>query len=348
MTTATTSEKTEKFRRVDVSQKTGFAHPNEFKTTKIFKDLLLPLSEADFSAFASQVKQDGRIINPIIVDEDMVILDGHHRLEAATKSGLTTISYEMVTGLSQEEKIELIYATNLNRRQLSLEQMKEVCEERFTNFMKLCEQNPQDWTPERIADLTGKSVEVVRNRLKGQGIPVPDRRTTLTKQDVVEIKKFADAQKPYAEIAAHFGVSKGRISQVVNAQPKPKAAPAQKAAAAGTAIGPFVESWPAGKKEQATLIGEIKSACSVGSMAVAVVPVDLIEDVENLIHPEQIDVDENDIDEADADRFDDEADDWDQEIDDGESEISDEDQESLKGLYGDDADDEEDDHEYGI
>jgi hypothetical protein len=74
-----------------------------------------------------------------------------------------------------------------------------------------------------------------------------------------------------------------------------------------------------------------------------VIPVDLVEDVENLIHPEQIDVDENDIDEADADRFDDEADDWDQEIDDGVSEISDEDQESLKGLYGDDAHDEEDD-----
>jgi ParB-like chromosome segregation protein Spo0J len=342
MTTATASERTNKFRKVDVSQKSGSASLSELKTGTVFKNLLLPLNKADFSAFASQVKQDGRIITPIIVDEDMVILDGHHRLEAAIKNGLTTIPYEMVTGLSQEEKIELIYATNLNRRQLTLEQMTEVCEERFTNYMKLVEQNPQDWTPERIADLTGKSVEVVRNRLKGQGIPVPDRRTTLTKQDCVEIKKFADAQKPYAEIAAHFGVSKGRISQVVNAQPKPKAAPAQKAAAAGTAIGPFVESWPAGKKEQATLIGGIKSACSVGAMAVAVIPVDLVEDVENLIHPEQIDVDENDIDEADADLFDDFADDWDQ-VDDGESEISDEDQESLKGLYGDDADDEEDD-----
>jgi ParB-like chromosome segregation protein Spo0J len=343
MTTATASERKKKFRKVDVSQKTGFGHPNGFKTMRIFKDLLLPLNQADFSAFASQVKQDGRINTPIIVDKEMVILDGHHRLEAAKKSGLTTIPYEMETGLSHEEKIELIYAKNLNRRQLTLEQLKEVCEERFTNYMKLVEQNPQAWTVERIADLTGKSVEVVRNRLKGQGITVPDRRTTLTKQDIVEIKKFADAQKPYAEIAAHFGVSKGRISQVVNAQPKPKAAPAQKAAAAGTAIGPFVESWPAGKKEQATLIGTIKSACSVGAMAVAVIPVELVEDVENLIHPERIDVDENDIDEADGDRFDDEADDWDQEIDDGESEISDEDQESLKGLYGDDAHDEEDD-----
>jgi hypothetical protein len=273
----------------------------------------------------------------------MVILDGHHRLDAATKNGLTTVPYKMVTGLSQEEKIELIYATNLNRRQLTLDQMKEVCEERFSNYMKLVEQNPQAWTVERIASLTGKSLEVVRNRLKVQGIPVPDLRTTLTNQDKVEIKKFADAGKPYREIAAQFRVSKGRISQLVNAQPKPKAAPAQKAAAAGTAIGPFVESWPAGKKEQATLIGEIKSACSVGSMAVAVIPVDLIGDVEKLIHPKQSDVEESDVDEIDADRFDDEADVWDQEIDDGESEISDEDQESLNGLYGDDVHDEEDD-----
>jgi ParB-like chromosome segregation protein Spo0J len=343
MTTATTSEKTEKFRKVDVSQEGGSASPSEFKKNTVFQDLLLPLNQADFSAFASQVKQDGRIITPIIVDEHMVILDGYHRLGAATMNGLTTVPYKMVTGLSQEEKIELIYAKNLNRRQLTLEQMKEVCEERFTNYMRLVEQNPLAWTVERIADLTGKSVEVVRRKLKGEGIAVPDRRTTLTKQDIVEIKKFADAGKPYAQIAAQFGVSKGRISQVVNAQPKPKAAPAQKAAAAGTAIGPFVESWPAGKKEQATLIGTIKSACSVGAMAVAVIPMDLVENVENLIHPEQIDVEESDVDEIDAARFDDEADDWDQEIDDGESEISDEDQESLKGLYGDDAHDEEDD-----
>lgn len=343
MTTAKTSEKKIKFCKVDVNQTTKTASPSAFKTTQVFQDLLLPLSQADFGGFASQVKQDGRIITPLIVDEDMVILDGHHRLKAATNIGLTTIPYEMVKGLSHEEKIELIYSTNLNRRQLTLDQMKEVCEERFTNYMKLVEQNPQAWTPERIADLTGKSVEVVRKSLKVKGVPVPDRRTTLSKEDVVEIKKLAASQKPHTEIAAQFGVSKGRISQIVTCPVKPKTVSAKKAAAAEVASGPFVEKWPGGRKEQTSLIGQIKTACSVGLMAVAVIPEGLIEQVKKLIHPGQGDVDENVIADTDAEQRDDGSHAGDGEKDDRENEISDEDRGSSEGLYGDHSDDEEDD-----
>jgi hypothetical protein len=338
MTTAKTSEKKEKFRRVDVSRTTGAESPSAFKETDSFKELLLPLSQSEFGGFVSQVKQDGRIITPIIVDEDMVILDGHHRRRAAMMSGLTTIPYEMVKGLSQEEKIELVYSTNLNRRQLTLEQMKEVCEQRFTNYMKLYEQNPQEWSLERVASLTGKSVEVVRKSMKGEGISVPDRRTTLSQKDISEIKELVGAKKPYAEIAAQFGVSKGRISQVVSCQVKPKKATAKKAAAAGVASGPFVHTWPSGKTDQATLVDRIRFACSVGSMAVAVIPEDVIDEVENLIDPDKRDVDGNSIGETDAERWDEEADEGDREID-GDK---DEDMQSIAELYGD-ADDEEDD-----
>lgn len=338
MTTAKTSEKKEKFRRVDVSRTAGAESPSAFKETDSFTELLLPLSQSDFGGFVSQVKQDGRIITPIIVDEDMVILDGHHRLKAATMIGLTTIPYEMVKGLSQEEKIELVYSKNLNRRQLTLEQIKEVCEERFKNYMKLYEQNPQKWSLERVASLTGKSVEVVRKGMKGKGIAVPDRRTTLSRKDISEIKEMVGAKKPYAEIAVQFGVSKGRISQLKNCQRMPKKAPAKKKAAAEVPSGPFVSTWPSGKTEQATLIDRIRFACSVGSMAVAVIPEDVIDEVENLIDPDQRDVDGNFIGETDADQWDEEAD----EVDRGMDCDKDEDRESIEELFGD-AGDEEDD-----
>jgi ParB-like chromosome segregation protein Spo0J len=71
-----------------------------------------------FEQLVSDIRKHG-IINPIILDEEFTVLDGHHRLEAARKAGLTLIDCIIRVNLTEDEKLEIAHKVNSTSRSLT-------------------------------------------------------------------------------------------------------------------------------------------------------------------------------------------------------------------------------------
>ena len=96
----------------------------DLKIQKNYLDLMPRPSEEDYNRLKDRIKRQG--INsalPIVVNEDMVVLDGHTRLQIAKEFGLEWV-YGTVLDLEDHlaEKEFIIYA-NLDRRQLTTYQI---------------------------------------------------------------------------------------------------------------------------------------------------------------------------------------------------------------------------------
>lgn len=86
-----------------------------------------PLSEDEYSNLAQSIRDHG-IQVPIIVDEQGVVIDGHHRQKIAEDLGVTC-PVEIKFGLSDVEKRSLSVSLNIDRRQLSREQRRAIIAE---------------------------------------------------------------------------------------------------------------------------------------------------------------------------------------------------------------------------
>jgi hypothetical protein len=83
-----------------------------------------PLSEADEIALEKSIRTFG-IQVPIIVDENGDVIDGHHRKAIAQRIG-AEIPVERRRHLTEDEKVALSISLNIDRRQLSREQKREI------------------------------------------------------------------------------------------------------------------------------------------------------------------------------------------------------------------------------
>lgn len=81
---------------------------------------LPPLAPDERAALRESITTFG-ILQPVVVDEEGNVLDGHHRAEIATELG---IDYPRIVlpGLSEEQKIEQALVLNLARRHLAADQ----------------------------------------------------------------------------------------------------------------------------------------------------------------------------------------------------------------------------------
>jgi ParB-like chromosome segregation protein Spo0J len=87
--------------------------------------LLPPLSDEEFAALKADIKKEKGVLVPISVDEDNVIIDGHHRWRACKELGID-VPTRMHSPLDPAEKEDLALALNLNRRNLSQAQKRDV------------------------------------------------------------------------------------------------------------------------------------------------------------------------------------------------------------------------------
>jgi len=237
-----------------------WASPSAFNTKKEYEALNLPLGTSEYQGLKGSVQESGKVLMPILVDENMTVLDGHHRLKIALEPGLEQIPYLMVKGLSQEEKIERVFQLNDSRRHSSPEQKQETFGKRVRNLIALHEKNPNEWPIEKIAERVGRTEETIRERMKGQGVDVPDRRMKLTKQEQEEIKKRVKSkQSSHEQIAADYGITKGRVSQIAN--PKPRKTKGKTVVKNPGATGPFVDHWPTEKNQERAFLNRVKKAC---------------------------------------------------------------------------------------
>lgn len=86
--------------------------------------LLPPLSRDEYAALKADIEAHGVQV-PVIVDEDGEVIDGHHRMQIAQELGVPcpTVVRE---GLSDAEKRRMARNLNMQRRQLSTKQKRQI------------------------------------------------------------------------------------------------------------------------------------------------------------------------------------------------------------------------------
>jgi site-specific DNA-methyltransferase (adenine-specific) len=86
---------------------------------------LLPrLTDEEYAGLKGSIRQQG-VLEPIVVDEDGTVIDGHHRAWIAADLGVDC-PRRVVSGLSVEQKRAHAIAANVYRRQMSREQRREM------------------------------------------------------------------------------------------------------------------------------------------------------------------------------------------------------------------------------
>lgn len=93
-----------------------------------YTDLMPPLSKEEFEALKSDIAERGVLV-PIEVDEEGVILDGHHRYRACVELGIEDYPKVVREGLSEAEKRTHALRLNLARRHLSRSQRRALIRE---------------------------------------------------------------------------------------------------------------------------------------------------------------------------------------------------------------------------
>ena len=177
-----------------------------------FRGLLPPLSAEEFSSLKDDIKSHG-VLQPVVIDEIGNILDGHHRYRVDKNA--PTVS---ITGLSDAEKRAFVQSSNMKRRNLSPEQKAEVRQQMIATAKALKEEDSKKWTQVKIAKAFGVSREVVSDWLDiSNGSPTKayiDARVSVPKDRRQEIVDRVESGDRQADIAADFGISQPRVTQI--------------------------------------------------------------------------------------------------------------------------------------
>ena len=93
--------------------------------TILFPDLLRDLTDEEYQGLAKSVKDQGKVIVPVVLDGNWGVIDGANRLRIAIYLGLREIPFIVRPGLTHEQKRLLALELNLHRRHLTPEQRRE-------------------------------------------------------------------------------------------------------------------------------------------------------------------------------------------------------------------------------
>jgi len=188
----------------------------EIKINKEFQDLLYPLSDSEKAGLRAGIQGEGLRV-AIDIDESGTILDGHHRYDICQELKVAA-RFRLKQGKSKEEKIELIYSRNMDRRQISPEQHREAILKRAKNLLKLREKDPGKYTNEVIGRKLNKDESWVRkfaNRTSPNWKRA-DARVKVPKNAWPLIKQRHDAGETLSALASNFGVVKSSIKKIVD------------------------------------------------------------------------------------------------------------------------------------
>ena len=91
--------------------------PHELKTDSAYENLVPAMQEQEFNELKESIRINGQF-EPIIVDQDLVVLDGHHRLRACRELDIAP-KYEVKIFGSKEVEKAFVIEVNLHRRHLN-------------------------------------------------------------------------------------------------------------------------------------------------------------------------------------------------------------------------------------
>jgi hypothetical protein len=164
------------------------------------------LAEDDRDALERSIRTHG-IQVPIIVDENGDIIDGHHRREIADRLHLDCpVIHEM--GKSEAEKIALSISLNVDRRQLTREQKREVISASIKAEPELSNREHA-----RRTGADDKTVAVVRDDLASRAeIPhVSERTDSLGRQQPASKPIVSITSRKSESITENFDAVTGEV-----------------------------------------------------------------------------------------------------------------------------------------
>lgn len=121
---------------VKVKEKTYKNFKDDLKISKKYSELIPQLSSEKFNMLKKNIKEDGVIHDPIIVDENGFILDGHHRYKIAEQ---LDIPYKTQVQKVKKDKERLWLAKHqIGRREMSKDQRAVLGLAFIGDFSKIC------------------------------------------------------------------------------------------------------------------------------------------------------------------------------------------------------------------
>ena len=182
-----------------------------------FADLLPPLSTDEFNALKADIKANG-VRDPVWIDEDGNVLDGRHRLKIDPKAPT-----RIAKGLTPAQKEAFVWRSNFATRNLSPEVKRELDAQRRLTAIRLRDED--ELTQAAIAREIGADQTTVSRWLSkaktdmhahdsyNASVKIPAKARPLIAAEVA-------SGKPQAQVAADYGVSQPRISNIVAAEKK--------------------------------------------------------------------------------------------------------------------------------
>lgn len=139
------------------------------------------MSEEEFRSLKLSIAISGKMLTPVVMDENGDILDGHHRdlaYRQLTEEGFKIMKPvpQIVTGLSDEEKRHFALRTNMVRHQITRHQRRQIIADEVRRSPDLA----NAWIAE-VCGVDGKTVAEVRKELEScSEIPII---TTFRRRD---------------------------------------------------------------------------------------------------------------------------------------------------------------------
>jgi hypothetical protein len=179
-------------------------------TKQEYVDLLVPYSKPNFELLKKSIKEHG-LLNPIVLNQNNVVLDGHHRMRACIELGVQ-ISYNRkdFTGRPTEE-LRYVVHVNLHRRHLSQFERAEMGLKMYNIIGTIAQRRQQasHFTPE-----TGKAAAVKRSHGgdNSSGKPLSSLEAEDSDNDVEG--KDSTPLRSSQEIGDEVGLSHATIERV--------------------------------------------------------------------------------------------------------------------------------------
>lgn len=150
--------------------------------------LLPPLTDEEYTELEADIVANG-VLQPILVDEHGVPIDGHHRKQIAEKHGLRCPTIRCAPNLTDEQKRTLALGTNLHRRHLSREQKRAVIAASLTADPQLSDRQHAERvgaSPTTVGDVrsdleAGGELSKLDSRTGADGRARPAHVTTTTR-----------------------------------------------------------------------------------------------------------------------------------------------------------------------
>lgn len=166
------------------------------------------LPKDDYERLKKDIAERG-IIDPLIIDENLILLTGHNRLKIAIELNLKEIPVRKISSeISEKEKEKILVLDNLNRRQLSPDEKRDFIKKYYGEEIQKDHRGKQSIKPTRVGfkeetnkinvaekvskemGMSKRQAERIVSDIRKENKPKPDKPKKLSPQDTLKAKKL--------------------------------------------------------------------------------------------------------------------------------------------------------------